>query len=82
LREHPDFARAVPTPDHFLPILYLAGLARAAGKPLQAFVEGYALGSLSMDCYGLDVVCPPADQTGASAALPSPNELPPDETNA
>lgn len=81
LCEHPDFARAVPTPDHFLPILYLAGLARAAGKPLRTVIEGCALGSLSMDCYGLDAVCSSTDQSGASAAIPNLSELPPDETN-
>ena len=30
LQEHPDFAAAVPTPDHFIPLLYLAGLAGKA----------------------------------------------------
>lgn len=81
LRRHPDFSRAVPTPEHFLPLLYLAGLARAAGKPLKTLIEGYALGSLSMDCYGLDAVCPPAGQSGNAAGLPDPGTVRPEETN-
>ncbi|KAF0969050.1 4,5-DOPA dioxygenase extradiol [Gordonia sp. YY1] len=52
---HPDFANSVPTPDHYLPLLYIAGLAQES--PLDLLVDGHAAGSISMAAYthGLDV---------------------------
>jgi 4,5-DOPA dioxygenase extradiol len=76
--EHPDSALAVPTPDHFIPLLYTAGLAAADGGA-QALLRGYAMGSLSMTCYGIgmeDVVCQEPDGAGQL-----PRGVPPDQTN-
>jgi 4,5-DOPA dioxygenase extradiol len=54
LRAHADYDRSAPTPDHFIPLLYLAGLASAARRPLETLIDGYAFGSLSMAAYTLD----------------------------
>ncbi|MCU1387340.1 MAG: extradiol ring-cleavage dioxygenase class protein subunit [Ilumatobacteraceae bacterium] len=48
LAAHPDFRDSAPTPDHFIPFLYLAGLASAAGTTGAVMQDGYAFGSLSM----------------------------------
>ena len=78
LEEHPDFELAVPTPDHFIPLLYLAGLGAAGGETAHVLVDGYAMGSLSMVSYtfGCDRLEP--DGHGAQPPLP---DVPADETN-
>jgi 4,5-DOPA dioxygenase extradiol len=55
LAEHPDYPLAVPTPDHYYPLLYIAGLAGAAGRPLELMLEGFMAGTLSMTSYTLDL---------------------------
>ncbi|MBV9929737.1 MAG: 4,5-DOPA dioxygenase extradiol [Alphaproteobacteria bacterium] len=80
LAEHPDYAAAVPTPDHFIPLLYLAGMAAAEGAALQPLVRGYAMGSLSMTCYGLGTE-PGLACTEADGAATLPAGVPADQTN-
>lgn len=48
---HPDFAASVPTTEHFLPLLYLAGIAAESGNAAEVLVGGCAMGSLSMTSY-------------------------------
>ncbi|OCH80948.1 4,5-DOPA dioxygenase extradiol [Gordonia sp. UCD-TK1] len=67
---HPDFDKSVPTPDHYLPMLYIAGLAGDA--PLDLLVDGHAAGSISMAAYthGLDVEPTGFGAGGPAAELP------------
>ena len=82
LQRHPDFARSAPTPDHFIPLLYIAGLAAAAKRPLDVLVDGHAFGSVSMAAYTLDATGPvDRGETRPSAGLPDPSVAAPEDTN-
>lgn len=79
LTAHRDYDLAVPTPDHFTPLLYIAALAAADGVAADALVRGYALGSVSMTCYGVGTS--PLTIDGAASAAALPRDVPPDQTN-
>ena len=79
LVDHPDYQMAAPTPDHFIPALYVAGLAAAEGSAANVLVDGYAYGSLSMTSYGLDGLCPTTTEA-STATVPLP-DVPADEAN-
>jgi len=53
LTDSDDFRLAVPTPDHFLPLAYLAGIAATTNATTDVFVDGCSLGSLSMTSYAV-----------------------------
>ena len=79
LREHPDYALAVPTPDHFIPLLFTAGLAAADEGTATPWLRGHALGSISMTCYRAGSGSCPALEGAGAAGLPA--DVPAEQTN-
>lgn len=78
----PDFTMAAPTPDHFIPLLYVAALADAAAETPAVLVDGYAYGSLSMTAFVVGAHDTGASRTDSgSQALPDPRVAPADQTN-
>ncbi|MES2888301.1 MAG: 4,5-DOPA dioxygenase extradiol [Pseudomonadota bacterium] len=81
---HPDYALSAPTPEHFIPLLYLAGLCSAAGQPARAFAQGGVMGGITMTSFLLGGHCPSSAQAngdGTGGALPDPAVVPPEQTN-
>lgn len=76
---HRDFGLAVPTADHFIPLLYVAGLGAADGAKPEPLVRGYSMGSISMTCYGLGAEVELRKDAACAARLP--RGVPPDQTN-
>jgi 4,5-DOPA dioxygenase extradiol len=69
----------VPTPDHFIPLLYLAGLAAVEETTPEPLVRGYSMGSISMTCYGLGAEMELRKDATCAARLPE--GVPPEQTN-
>jgi 4,5-DOPA dioxygenase extradiol len=78
LDRHPDYRTAHPTPDHLIPLLYVAGAAAAGGETAHVLVDGYAMGSLSMVSYTIG--CEQLEPSGGDGAQSLP-DVPADETN-
>jgi 4,5-DOPA dioxygenase extradiol len=76
--EHQDYQLAAPTPDHFIPLLYMAGVAAASGEQMNPLVRGYSMGSLSMTCYGVGTDGQCQIEEGAATV---PEGVPAEQTN-
>ena len=76
--EHPDYDMAVPTPDHFIPLLYTAGVAATDGDA-RVLLRGYAMWSLSMTCYGVGMDGDDCEEGSGAAELPY--GVPAEQTN-
>ena len=51
LQMHEQYEQAVPTPEHFLPIAYIAGIAATTEATVTVFNDERTMGSLSMTSY-------------------------------
>lgn len=79
---HREYGLAVPTPDHFIPLLYIAALAAVGDEPPHTMVEGYTYGSLSMTCLGVGTAMAETALSGADPSeSPVPGTVPPDQSN-
>lgn len=80
LTSHEDYPVSVPVDDHFIPLLYLAGLCAADERPAELLIDGYVYGSLSMTAYTLDARCPTGDGVDLAPAAPL-GRLPAEDSN-
>ncbi|WP_208303994.1 4,5-DOPA dioxygenase extradiol [Dermatophilus congolensis] len=80
LSNHRDYGSAVPTPDHFIPLMYFAGLAERSEKiDVSVLVDGYSYGALSMAAYTLGMT--PVEASDGLGAAPVPAHVPAEATN-
>jgi 4,5-DOPA dioxygenase extradiol len=81
LAEHGDYGLAVPTPDHFIPLLHLAALAEVDGEEPELLVDGFTYGSISMTSYVVGCARPAAGEGTDAVRLPPSDVVPPEQSN-
>jgi 4,5-DOPA dioxygenase extradiol len=82
LPAHPAYGLSVPTPDHYLPLYYIAGMAEAAATAAEVLVRGCTMGSISMTSFVVGEHAPRVpDVREGAAGLPDPRVVPADDTN-
>jgi 4,5-DOPA dioxygenase extradiol len=81
LVEHREFGRAVPTPDHFIPLVYFCAVAAAMGKDPGVLIDGYAYGSLSMTCFTINAQAEPTGDRPVTTVAARAGAAPPDQSN-